>query len=136
METRQADAGHMAEPGVEVVLRAHRDPALGAFVSCGTGGIGSEIFNDVVLRLVPLGLQDAESMIEELCGRRLLAGKDRAAIVDALMRLSELMLARADIVSIDIDPAVVYASGLRAVSARVQLVQTASNVATKQASFR
>ncbi len=111
----------MAAPGVEIVLGAQRDPQLGPAVMCGVGGVFIEVLDDVALRLAPVEPNDAEAMLNELRGRRLLDGLDRPAIADALCRLADLMLSRTDIASIDLNPVLAYRDGLLAVDARIQL---------------
>ncbi len=89
-----------------------------------------EVLQDVSLRVAPLSDNDAQAMLDEIRGHALLDGVrgrpaiDRAAICDALRKLSALMLARADIASVDINPAFAYPDGLLAVDARLVLVET------------
>ncbi len=118
----------MAPPGgLEVVIGADRDPQLGPVVLFGLGGIFVESLRDVALRVAPLSEADAESMLVEIRGRALLEGArgrpaiDRAALVRAIRAVADLMLARPDIASLDLNPVIVYPSGLLAVDARVAL---------------
>lgn len=114
----------MAAPGAEILLGAQRDPQFGPVILCGLGGILVEVLNDVALRIAPLGSEDADAMLGDFRGRRLLDGTDRAAVRQAICSLSDLMTKRPDIASIDVNPVFVYASGLIAVDARVQLVNS------------
>ncbi len=117
----------MAAPGLEVVLGAHRDAQFGPVILFGLGGVFVEVLHDVAMRVAPLTADDAEAMLDEISGRKLLDGLrghrpvDRAAIKDALLRLSELMLERPDVASIDVNPAFAYAQGLLAVDARIEV---------------
>jgi acyl-CoA synthetase (NDP forming) len=117
----------MASPGLEVVLGAHRDAQFGPVILFGLGGVFVEVLHDVALRVAPLSVDDASAMLDEIRGHTLLNGArgrpaaDRAAICDALCKLSGLMLSRPDIVSIDVNPAFAYPKGLLAVDARVLL---------------
>jgi acetyltransferase len=117
----------MADPGLEVVLGAHRDAQFGPVIVFGLGGVFVEVLHDVSLRVAPLSSGDAAAMLDEIGGRALLDGArgqpavDRGAICDALGKLSELMLSRPDIASIDVNPAIAYRRGLLAVDARVLL---------------
>jgi acetyltransferase len=117
----------MAKPGLEIVLGAHRDPQFGPVILFGLGGVFVEVLHDVALRVAPLSADNAPGMLDEIRGHALLDGArgkpavDRAAICDALCQLSGLMLRRPDIVSIDINPAFAYPTGLLAVDARVLL---------------
>jgi len=118
----------MAPPGgVEVVIGADRDAQLGPVVLFGLGGIFVESLRDVALRVAPLSEADAGSMLAEIRGHALLEGArgrpaaDRAALVRAIRAVAELMVARPDIASLDLNPVMAYPSGLVAVDARVAL---------------
>ena len=117
----------MAKTGVEVIIGGHQDPQFGPVIAFGLGGIFVEVLRDVALRVAPLSGEDASAMLEEVKGKALLDGLrgqppcDRGAITDALCRLSDLMLARPDIISIDANPAFVYPSGLTVADARIIL---------------
>lgn len=110
-----------ADAGTEVLLGAQRDAQFGPVILCGLGGVFVELLNDVALRRVPVTAEQAEAMLDDLQGRRVFAGVDRAAIAKAICSLSELMIARRDIASIDVNPIFAYSSGITAVDARVQL---------------
>jgi acyl-CoA synthetase (NDP forming) len=117
----------MAEPGIEVVLGAHRDPQFGPVIMFGLGGIFVEILKDVTLRLAPLTVGEAEKMLDDVRAAAVLKGArnrppaPRAAIADALCRLSALMMSEPRIISVDINPAIATAAGLTVVDARVIL---------------
>jgi acetyltransferase len=90
----------------------------------GIGGIHVEILEDVAFRLAPLAREEAERMIDELQGSRLLRGArgqppaDLDAIADVLLSMSRLLVACPEIEEIDINPLVVFADGAAAVDAR------------------
>jgi acyl-CoA synthetase (NDP forming) len=117
----------MAKPGLEIVLGANRDAQFGPVIVFGLGGVFVEVLNDVALRVAPLTPADAQAMMDEIRGKRLLDGlrgqpaADRTAIADALCKLSSLMIERPDIASIDVNPVFAYEKGLMAVDARVEL---------------
>ncbi|MEA2639876.1 MAG: hypothetical protein QOF51_1270 [Chloroflexota bacterium] len=110
----------MAAPGIEIVLGAQRDPQFGPVILCGLGGVLVEALNDVALRVAPISPEDAEAMLHDFRGGRLLAGLDRAALRQAICSLSDLMLAHGDLASVDVNPVYVYPTGVLAVDARVQ----------------
>lgn len=117
----------MATPGVEVVLGAHRDPQFGPVILFGLGGIAVEVTRDVALRVAPIDESEAASMLTQIRAHALLEGArgqrpvDRAALASALARLSNLMLVRPDITSLDLNPVFAYSDGAIAVDARVEL---------------
>jgi acetyltransferase len=121
----------MAAPGVELVIGAQRDPQFGPVVLVGLGGVFVEVLRDVALRVAPLSVAEAESMLDELRGRALLEGArggrgvDRTALVATLRRLAELMIHEPLIASVDLNPVLGYPDGVLAVDARVQLEQQA-----------
>ena len=49
----------MADPGVEIIIGASKDPQFGHVIMFGLGGVLVEILKDVSLRLVPLTPRDA-----------------------------------------------------------------------------
>ena len=64
----------MVRGGVECILGVHRDPALGAMVMLGAGGVHVELLRDVVFRVTPVTLEEARDMIGELKTAALLHG--------------------------------------------------------------
>jgi acetyltransferase len=117
----------MAAPGVELALGGHRDPQFGPIVLFGLGGVFVEVLRDVALRVAPLTRLDAEDMLDEIRGRRVLDGArggapvDRPALVEALCQLGDFLLARPWVESVDLNPVLAGPEGLSAVDARVVL---------------
>ena len=64
----------MAEPGVELIVGARRDPQFGPVVVVGLGGILAEAIDDVAVRLAPVTKSEALQMLGELRGARILDG--------------------------------------------------------------
>jgi acyl-CoA synthetase (NDP forming) len=114
----------MAAEGVELIVGGRRDATFGPVVMLGIGGIFVEALEDVAFRVAPLTPLDADEMIDELRGRRLLEGArgrprvSRAAISKALLRISQLMEENADLAEIEINPLIVTSDGAMAVDAR------------------
>jgi acyl-CoA synthetase (NDP forming) len=108
-----------------VIIGGKRDPSFGPVVMFGLGGIYVEVLQDIAFRLAPLVREDAEGMIDEVRGSRLLRGArgqppaDRDAIVRALLAMSRLLVEYPEIVEIDVNPLLVFAQGAAAVDARV-----------------
>lgn len=115
----------MLSGGREVILGGQRDPSFGPVVMFGLGGVYVEVFEDITFRMAPLTPEDAGQMIAEVRGSRLLHGVrgeppvDAEAIVEALLALSQLMIACPEIAEIDINPLLAFEDGVAAVDARV-----------------
>ncbi len=117
----------MATPGLELLLGARRDPLFGPVVVVGLGGTLTEVLDDVAIRLAPVDAATAESMLEELRGARLLAGVrggevvDRVAVAEMVVTLGRLIVERADLVEVDLNPVVATSAAALAVDALVVL---------------
>jgi len=115
----------MAPPGKEVIIGMKRDPHFGAVMMFGMGGVYVEALHDVTFRLPPLRERVARRMVESLRTFRVLTGvrgeppSDIDAIVDGLMRFSQLVMEHPEIVEMDINPLFVYPKGTRVVDSRV-----------------
>ena len=117
----------MVAGGQEVIIGVKRDRIFGPLVMFGLGGIYVETLGDVSFRLAPLSRQDAEEMIAEVRSSKLLSGlrgaepADRAALVDALLRVGWLAARFSEISEMDLNPLFVMAHGVLAADVRVIL---------------
>jgi acyl-CoA synthetase (NDP forming) len=125
------------EGGIETILGAHDDPALGPVVMFGLGGIFVEVFKDVSFRLAPISVAEARAMIREVKGYPILAGArgktpaDLEAIAKALSRLSLLAAANAGgFESIDVNPFIALPKGKGAVAVDAVIVPKSSGTKT------
>lgn len=115
----------MISGGVEVIIGGKHDRSFGPVVMFGLGGIYVEVLGDVSFRVVPLSRMDAELMIEEVHGKRLLEGirgrasMDREALVKSILSVSRMLTENQSINEIDINPLLVLNHGVAAVDARV-----------------
>ncbi len=113
--------------GKEVILGAKRDPSFGPVILFGLGGIYVEILKETSLRVAPINRSEAEEMISELKATAILKGVrgerplDIEALVENLLRLSQLMVDFPEIEGIDINPVIVMKKGAVAVDARLLL---------------
>jgi acetyl-CoA synthetase (ADP-forming) len=120
----------MAARGRETIVGLTRVPRVGPMVMFGLGGIYVEALRDVSLRMCPITDADAAEMIREVKMHRLLdairgePARDTGALVDALLRLSQLALAHPEIAEMDVNPLVSLERGAVAVDARIQLAET------------
>jgi acetyltransferase len=117
----------MALDGKEIILGAKRDPSFGPVVLFGLGGIYVEILEETSLRVAPINRSEAEEMISELKATQILKGirgerpLDIEALVENLLRLSQLMMDFPEIEGIDINPVKVLEKGAVALDARIVL---------------
>jgi acetyl-CoA synthetase (ADP-forming) len=118
----------MARPGVETIIGGKRDPQFGPVLLFGLGGIFVEVFKDVSFRVAPLDREDAMEMISELKSFPLLKGirgrkpSDLDALIDSLLKASEMMVREEQIKELDLNPTLAYEKGCLVVDARVVLV--------------
>lgn len=112
----------MVDGGLEVILGCTDDPAFGPLMMFGLGGTYVELLKDVVFRLHPLRDRDAKAMVDGIKARPVLDGYrgsqpvDKAAIVDVLLRLSQLVGDFPEIAEIEMNPLRVMAAGQGAIS--------------------
>ncbi len=119
----------MVTGGRELILGGRVDPQFGPIVLVGLGGIFVEIFEESQLRVAPLARRTAVEMIENLRGYQILAGArghkrvDIDAVVETLLRLSQLLMNFPEIKELDINPLRVFyeGEGCRALDARILL---------------
>jgi hypothetical protein len=120
----------MAPPGLEVLVGMNRDPQFGPLLTFGLGGIFVETLKDVSFRLAPLSVEDAHQMLSEIRASPLLDGvrgrpaADKAALAEALQRISQLVVAFPEIAELDINPFIVYEAGQGGTAIDMRLVLT------------
>jgi acyl-CoA synthetase (NDP forming) len=111
--------------GVELIVGLRRDPQFGPVVLVGLGGTLAEVLDDVAIRLAPVDLATADSMLDDLRGAAVLRGVrgrppiDRGAVAAMLVALGRLGVERADIMEIDLNPVMASETGALAVDALV-----------------
>ena len=108
----------MASPGHEMILGIIRHPDFGPMLMVGFGGIHVEVLRDVVFSPVPIGRDEALSLLGELKGAALLDGArgatpaDRAALAELIATLSRFGADHADLIEeIDLTPVIVHPEG-------------------------
>jgi hypothetical protein len=116
----------MVESGIEVSIGMKNDAQFGPLVIVACGGVLIELLAERAFELAPLDATRAEAMIERTRLSQLLAGvrgqvaADRAALVQLIVRFSELVFELQDsIAEIDLNPIIVNASGCTIVDALV-----------------
>ena len=117
----------MEEKGVEIIMGLVQDPTFGLSVMCGIGGIFTELYKDVSFRIVPIDRYDAEQMIEEIKGKKLLEGfrnfkADKKLVVDLLLKVSKIGEELVDhVMEMDLNPVFVYEKDVCVVDAKLIL---------------
>jgi acetyl coenzyme A synthetase (ADP forming)-like protein len=123
-----AQVQQMVPQGREVLIGINRDPQFGPLLVLGLGGIYVEVLKDVSFRIAPVARWEAEEMINELKSSALLRGlrgeqpADVEAIVDCMLRVSQLAVDFPEIVELDINPLMVHEEGKGAVALDMRLV--------------
>jgi acetyltransferase len=115
--------------GLEVLLGARRDPAFGPVLAFGAGGVGTEVLEDVSLRVAPVDPAQAREQIAATRTGKMVGGirgqapADLEALGRALVTLSQFMLQFPQIQEVDLNPVRVFPGnpGLLALDARVRV---------------
>jgi acyl-CoA synthetase (NDP forming) len=117
----------MEKKGVEVIIGLTQDPVFGLSIMCGVGGIYTELYEDVTFRIVPIDKYDAEQMIEEIKGKKLLEGfrnikANKQLVVDLLLKVSNLGEKFNEYIDqLDLNPVFVYENRLVVIDAKMIL---------------
>ncbi|MFX1568273.1 MAG: acetate--CoA ligase family protein [Promethearchaeota archaeon] len=115
------------EPITELIIGMTTDPQFGPALMFGIGGILVELLEDVSFRIAPITEYDAKEMIHEIKGFPILDGyrgkpkADVGAIVETLMKVSDLVVKHENIHEMDLNPVFIYEKGLICVDARIIL---------------
>lgn len=123
LEKRLLVAVQKEDVGVECIIGARRDPSFGPVVIFGTGGVLTEEFRDVALKLCPVTKEEAASMVKESkVYWRLKQLKDGGLLLDKLAayvsRVSGLIATRQSLSELDVNPVVVAKDSVVAVDIR------------------
>ncbi len=122
--------GEMVRDATEVIVGVTYDSQLGPVLLFGMGGILVEVMRDVALRVCPISRLDAEEMVAQVRGSRLLHGfrgqpkADVDALVETLVRVSDLAVHLDGVIEeLDINPLAVLpeGGGVKALDALVTL---------------
>ncbi|MBM4312319.1 MAG: carboxylate--amine ligase [Deltaproteobacteria bacterium] len=101
----------------ELVVGMVRDPQFGPCVMFGLGGIFTEILGDVTFRPAPLSEADAEEMIRDIKGHKILHAVRGMAAVDAdiliacVIAIGRIGVERDEIQAIDVNPLIIQDGG-------------------------
>jgi acyl-CoA synthetase (NDP forming) len=110
-----------------VIIGGTVDNQFGPVVMFGLGGIFVELFRDIAFGLAPLTTEDAQWLIRQIKGYRLLEGYrgkpsvDKDHLVRMLISVSEAM-ASGLVSEIDLNPVALYPDGAIILDAKMQAV--------------
>ena len=117
----------MVAGGWELILGGRQDSQFGPVVMLGLGGIFTEYFEEVAVRVAPITRLEAREMLMGLRGSQVLLGArghkpaDIEKVIDATLRLAQLLIDFPEILEVDINPIKVFpvGEGCRALDARI-----------------
>ncbi len=119
-------------PVVELLVGVNCDALFGHYLIIGAGGIGVELARDHQIVLLPASREMIYAALDKLALAPMLNGyrgrekADKAAVVDAVMRVIELVNTTADrLVELEINPLMVQPEGGKAIAADA-LIRVAS----------
>ena len=116
----------------ELIAGLLTDPQFGPVVMIGVGGVLAEALGDVAFRLVPLDLDEARSLLDDLRLQSILGpfrgepAVDRDAVAAVLVALAEVAAAEPGVVSVDLNPLIIVDGRPIAVDALVETTEVRS----------
>jgi acetyl coenzyme A synthetase (ADP forming)-like protein len=120
----------MVRGGPELLAGIAQDPVFGPLVAFGPGGVLAELIGEAGFRIAPLTDADAEELVLAGKAGRLVRGfrgapaADPHALVDLLLRLSQLGSDLPELAELDLNPVIALPDRCVAVDARVRLART------------
>ena len=111
--------------GKEIIIGMKQDPVFGPVLVFGLGGIFAEVLQDVAMRVAPVGEKEIQSLIEEIRGFPLLAGRrgekpiNFEKLVQLISAISHLALEHPEIKEIDLNPVFATENDIAVVDARL-----------------
>jgi acetyl coenzyme A synthetase (ADP forming)-like protein len=123
--------------GVELLVGSVQDPVFGPLIALGPGGTLAELIGDAAFRLTPLTDLDADELVRIGKAGKLLAGfrgappAELSAVVDLLLRVSQLAEDFPELAELDLNPVIAGPDGCVIVDARVRIAPPARGSTTK-----
>jgi acyl-CoA synthetase (NDP forming) len=115
------------KPIAEIIIGSLQDPQFGPTIMFGIGGVLVEVMKDVSFRIAPISDYDADEMIHEIKGFKILDGyrgnpkADLDAVKDLLKKIADLAFTHQEISEMDLNPVFTYPDGIKCVDARIIL---------------
>ena len=126
----------MAPPGVATVIRTVEDPAFGALVSFGLGGVATDLLGDHGFRVLPLTDIDATELVRSVRAAPLLFGYrgsdpvDVAALEQLLLRVARLADDLPEVAELELNPVIVAPCGTSVLGATARVAVPAARLDT------
>lgn len=113
-------AQRMVKNGIEIIIGGSTDPQFGKMILLGLGGIYVESFKDFALRVCPITKYDAESMLQQLKSRSIIAPNEKSAnrIRELLLKVSKMFTENA-MTELDLNPVILHDDTYDAVDLRL-----------------
>jgi acyl-CoA synthetase (NDP forming) len=117
----------MVPPGIEVIVGGTLDVEFGPIVMFGLGGLFVELFRDVSFALAPLTVEQANWLVNETKGGRVLRGfrgmppVDSEALLQIITTVSEL-IGTGLLQEIDLNPVALYPTGAVVLDAKMKTI--------------
>jgi len=113
----------------ELLIGTSKDPIFGPTILFGAGGTMVEVLRDSAVSLPPLNTVLANRLVDRTKVSRLLEtfrgkpGVDRGAVINVLLRVSDLVCEIPEIEELDINPLLAGPSGVISIDARIRVGQ-------------
>ncbi|MDE1865974.1 MAG: acetate--CoA ligase family protein [Candidatus Micrarchaeota archaeon] len=113
-------AQKMVHGGIEIIIGGSEDVQFGKMILLGLGGIYVEAFKDFALRVCPINMEEALSMIRQLRSRKIIA-PDRASekMVAELILKAARMYQGGRMKELDLNPIIIHDGTYDAVDIRM-----------------
>jgi acetyl coenzyme A synthetase (ADP forming)-like protein len=111
--------------GLEILIGGRTDPTFGKVITVGMGGTLVELIRDVTIRILPVGAEDIDAMIQELRGYPLIKGfrheppRDKEGLIALINTIAHVFQESPDVVEFDLNPVFLYEKGVSVVDARI-----------------
>ncbi|MFO7594622.1 MAG: bifunctional acetate--CoA ligase family protein/GNAT family N-acetyltransferase [Pseudomonadota bacterium] len=125
---------HHSDNARELLVGVTRDPVFGPVITFGSGGTSVEVVRDRAVALPPLNRFLAGTLIEQtrtaklLLAHRNLPPVNMEALINALVRISEMVCELPQIVEMDINPLVADDAGVMALDCRIVVAHRAPSM--------
>lgn len=116
-------------PGAEVIIGVSKDSTFGLTIMFGLGGIYTELYKDIVIRVLPIDPIDANDMISGIKGAKLFQGfrnikLSKGAAIDVLLKVARLAgVLDQQLYQLDLNPVLIRESDAVALDVKVLFTQ-------------